>query len=594
LFLNRCQVSRSPRRRYTFGAFRFEVADLCLYRHGRLVPLTPKAAATLRVLLEHRGETVTKRRLLETVWPDSFVGDGVLSVNVFALRKALGSTGGQDGYIVTVPRRGYRFVGDVEERLEDDAAPAVAPAAPMEAARPLSSLAVLPFKTLAGDQVDYLGLSLADALVARLSKLPRLLVRPTSSVRNYVSLDQDAQSVGRELLVDAVLEGTLRHGEGRLRILVQLVDARRGVALWAEQFDEASADLFSIEDRLCDAVSHALLHRLSHDERVRLGRRPTMDPRAYQLYLRGRYFWSQRKPSTLQRGIACFQEALAIDPDFALAWAGLADSELLGATAVAPREAMPRARRAAERALALDADLAEAHASLGRIQMSFDWDWRGAERSFAHALDRNPHYATARQWRANLWLAQGRIDDAEAEMERAHAIEPFSLILRCARGWVQLMARRPDRALEHYRTVLEMEPRFLMAQREVAFVYEQLGGYDEALRATELSTSLGDESPFVLGARGRALARMGRAAEARAMLGRLEASRAGGYVPSQAFAILHEALGDSTAALRELRLACDEKASPLIWIKVDPWLDRLRPEPAFSEILERVGLDAVP
>jgi TolB-like protein len=580
-------VSQPDGRRYSFGPFRFDVATLCLYRDGSLVPLTPKAAATLRVLIEHRGETVTKEHLLETVWADSFVGDGVLSVNIFALRKAL--AGGEGGSIVTVPRRGYRFVGRVEQRGQSGVPAGEGPRP--EPASPLSSLAVLPFKTLADDRAEYLGLGLADALVARLSKLPRLLVRPTSTVRKYVSLNQDAQAVGRELMVDAVLEGTVRYGLGRIRILVQLVDARRGVTLWAEPFDEESEDLFRIEDRMCDVVSQALLRQLSDDERLRIGTRPTMDPRAYQLYLRGRYFWSQRQAASLQKAVACFQEALAIDPAFALAWAALADSELLGANAAVPLEAMPRARRAAERALALDAGLAEAHASLGRIQMSFDWDWAGAEESFANALDRNPHYATARQWRANLRLAEGRFDDAQVEVERAFGIEPFSLILRCARGWVELMSRRPARALEHYRQVLDMDSRFLMARREIALVYEHIGQLDEALRAAESASSLGDGSPFLASVRGRALARAGRTLEARRVLDDLDAARAEAYVPAQALAVVHEALGDRAAAIRELRRAYDERGSALLWIKVDPWLDRLRPLPEFAELLRRMSLD---
>jgi tetratricopeptide (TPR) repeat protein len=371
---------------------------------------------------------------------------------------------------------------------------------------------------------------------------------------------------------------------------MQLVNAREGVTLWAEQFDERFTDIFAVEDRISDQVARALLAHLSGDDHQQLSRHSTQNPEAYRLYLKGRYFWNKRTTADLQKGIEFFEQAIELDPQFALAWAGLADSYLLGASSLSPQEAMPKAKAAVLTALRLDDNLGEAHTSLARILMSFDWDWAGAEQAFRRALELNPNYATTRQWYANYLLATGRADQALAEIRRACELEPCSLILNCALGWVYNMSGQYDRAVEQYRQTLEMDPHFVMAQREIAFVYQQQGRYQEALAAIDQAINDGGENPIALAVRGRILAAAGEVEAARRVIVLLGEWQQRAYVPPMLISVIYAALGEKDEAFDWLWRACEDRSSPLVWLKVDPWLDSLRADPRFAELLRRVGL----
>jgi TolB-like protein len=279
-------MNHPARHFYEFGPFRLDVTERVLTRHGQPIPLTLKAFDTLLVLVENSGHIMTKEQLLNMVWPDSFVGEGVLSVNIFNLRKALGAGESESPFIETIPRRGYRFVAQVRQVIAESAS--------RNPTSAIQSLAVLPFKTLSADRSDeYLGLGLADALITRLSKVQRLLVRPTSVVRKYTSLEQDAAEVARRLRVESVLEGSIRQAGERIRVLLQLVSAHDGATLWAEQFDEPFTDIFTVEDQVSAQVTRALLVQLSSSEQQQLRQRHTQNTEAYRLYLQGRYFWEQ-------------------------------------------------------------------------------------------------------------------------------------------------------------------------------------------------------------------------------------------------------------------------------------------------------------
>jgi TolB-like protein/Tfp pilus assembly protein PilF len=568
---------------YAFGSFRLDIGERTLTRDAQEIRLTLKAFDTLALLVANHGHVVTKEQFLTTVWPDSFVGDGVLSVNILNLRKALGARDGVERFIETIPRRGYRFIAPVEEVVAEPAPAAVS-------TRQVSSVAVLPFKILGSDKAEYLGIGIADALIVRLSKVRRLRVVATGAMGTFTSLERDATEAARALAVDALVEGSIRESDGRIRVLVQMVDARTGAALWAEQFDEQFTDIFAMEDRIAEQVSQTLLHELTRGEREQLVRRVTVSSDAYRLYLQGRYFWNKRTPAALQKGIGYFREAIDVDPTFARAWAGLADSELLGASAASPREAMERARAAATKALELDDSLAEAHTSLGRVVMSFDLDWARAQDAFDRAIALNPTYATAHQWRANLLLARGRTEEALASMQRARDLEPFSLILNTAVGWVLYMSRRYDEAIASYRATLEMEPHFGMALREIAVAFERVGRCEEALEMLARARAAHGDHPMLVCFEGRVHATAGRAAEARAALEELYAKRARGYVPAILIAVLHAALGETEQAIDALWDAYEERSSPLMWMKVDPWLDGLRGHSKFVELMNRAGL----
>jgi TolB-like protein/Tfp pilus assembly protein PilF len=571
---------------YEFGSYRLDLAERLLLRDGQVVPLTLKAFDLLLALVENNGHLFEKEALLKAVWPDSFVEEGVLSVNVFKLRKALGETEGLK-FIETVPKRGYRFVAAVQAVY---ATPPLAATSVKGDSAP-SSIAVLPFRSLgADDSDDYLGLGLADALITRLSQLRRLVVRPTSAVRKYTGAVQDAQVAARDLMVEAVLEGSLRRSGERLRVTVQLIGSHEGGPLWAEKFDAQFTDIFAVEDSISAQVARALLQQLSGEEEQRLAKRQTANAEAYQRYLKGRYFWNKRTAAGLHKGIEYFQQALEIDPQYALAWAGIADSYLLGANLQPPHEAMPKAKAAALRALELDDTLAEAHASLARIRMFFDWDWAGAESAFRRALALNPNYVTARQWFANYLVAVGRAAEAIAEINLAQELDPVSLVINTARGWVYYFAREYDQALEQYQRALEMDASFVLAQREIGMVYERKGMYAEALEAAQQALRLGGENAIALTLLGRFYAVAGQHDDAEQVLARLQALASTSYVPPLLFAPIYAALGQHEQALEWLEKAYADRSSPLAWLKVDPWFDSLRAEPRFAELLRRIGL----
>lgn len=287
----------------------------------------------------------------------------------------------------------------------------------------------------------------------------------------------------------------------------------------------------------------------------------------------------------MHKGIEYFQQALEIDPHYALAWAGIADSYLLGANIRPPHEAMPKAKAAALRALELDDTLAEAHASLARIRMFFDWDWAGAESAFKRALELNPNYATARQWFANYLTAVGRAAEAIAQINLAQELDPLSLVINTARGWVYYFARQYDQALEQYQRVLEMDASFVQAQREIGLVYEQKGMYAEALAAAQQALSLGGENAIVLTILGRFYAVAGQRDEAGQIIARLHTLATTYYVPPMLFAPIYAALGEHEQALDWLEKAYKDHSSPLAWLKVDPWFDDLRDNPRFADLL---------
>lgn len=354
---------------FEFDGFTVDFGNRLLLRDNRPVAVTPKAFETLAVLLEHAGEVVGKDELLKRVWPDTFVEDGILTQNIYTLRKALQEAGGRRPYIETIPRRGYRFTGPAAERKP-------APARREEAG--IASLAVLPFEPLAGNTDDaYLGLGLADALITRLSNLRRIAVRPTSAVRRYLGIEREPAEVGRLLQVDAVLDGTIRRYGDSLRISVQLVSVRDDAPMWATRFDARSTDLFALEDSISRELAEELRLRLTRQERRRLNRSATRHPEAYDACLRGRYFWNRRTFEGLSKGIESFRRAIELDPGFALAYAGEADCLVLLPLfgAVAPREVFPKAIAAAERALALEDSLAEAQTSLAYARFIYERRW---------------------------------------------------------------------------------------------------------------------------------------------------------------------------------------------------------------------------
>lgn len=409
-------------RLYAFGPFLLDTRERRLLRDGEVVPLTLKAFDLLQVLVENQGHLLQKEELLRRVWPDAIVEENNLTVTISALRKALGEGPTEGQYIETVPRRGYRFVADFRASAESTEAvrspqerrarafalramvlaalAAVAALAwvwkrstPAATAVPVRSMAVLPFRSLTNDG-EYLGLGMADALITRLGSTKQLLVRSTGSVQKYTGPGLDPVAVGRDLQVDSVLEGSIQTDGDRLRTTVRLLRVGDGSTLWAGTFDERLTDIFAVQDSISQRMAGALALELTEAQRSLLTRRDTGDSEAYQLYLKGRFFWNKRSRDGFERGAAHFRQAVEKDPAYALAYSGLADS-YIGMTYylyAAPHTAMPLARAAALKALHIDGSLAEAHVSLAHVKTNYEWDWAEAERLFRKAIELEPEY----------------------------------------------------------------------------------------------------------------------------------------------------------------------------------------------------------
>ncbi len=567
-----------------FDGFRADLGNRLLYRGGRPVSLTPKAFETLAVLLERAGEVLGKDELLDRVWPGAFVEEATLTQNIYTLRKALAEAGGEPGYIETVPRRGYRFTVPVREEAAPQA-PAGVPA--------VASLAVLPFEALAGSLDDpFLGLGLADAVITRLSNLRQLRVRPTSAVRRWVGLERDPLAAGRALQVDAVLDGTLQREGSGIRLTVQLIGTGDGSPVWAARFDAIATSLFELEDSLSQRLAEELRLHLSPAERDRLAHRSTRDPRAYQAYLRGRYFWNRRDAEALQKALGCFREALAADERYAPAFAGLADCYVLLPLYgdVPPHAAFPQALAAAERALALDDGLAEAHTSLAYSRFFYAWDWAGAEAGFCRALELNAGYSTAHHWYAFLLSALGRHAEAVARARRALESDPLSLVINADLGLVLYFGREDGEAIDQFRRTVELDPAFAYARFGLGHACQLAGRLEEAVEQFRRAVELAPSSAFPRAALGQGLAAAGRVEEARAVLEDLRARAAERPVEASNFAFVYAALGEADEAIAWLDRACDERSRFVVFLNTWPIYDRLRGHPRWPALIRRVGL----
>jgi TolB-like protein/Flp pilus assembly protein TadD len=546
-----------------------------LWREGEVLPVTPKALDVLAALCAQPGEVVTKDELMRRVWPDTFVEEANLTVHVSALRKALGTQANGRPWIDTVPRRGYRFVGPPPRRT---------------ASGP-RSLAVLPFAALdARTADDHLGLGMADALITRLGRSGQILVRPTSAVMPYARAAADAAGSGRELSVDVVLEGKVQRAGERVRVTAQLVRVADGATLWADTLDEPFTGLFDVQDALSARLERALALQLGEPE-PRPAQRPTEDPEAYRAYLRGRYFWNKLTGPWLDKALAEFRAAVDRDERFARAWAGLADTQtmltLFGQTP--PAEGWAVARRAAERAVALDPGLGEARVSLGYVRLFQDWDWARAEAELQRAVSLSPASAEAHQWYALLLGMSGRFPEALQEVARAQELDPLSLTVNTNAGLLLYLRQQYEPEVEQHRRTLELDPDYGPAHWALGLAYAQQGRHEEAIAAHRKAVELWGGSALFKAVLGRSYALAGRRREAEEVLRELEAATGGARVSPYHVAILYALLGDHDHALQRLQEAAERRDHWLVWVKVDPILDPLRGDARFEALARAVG-----
>ncbi|EIL98837.1 winged helix-turn-helix domain-containing protein [Rhodanobacter thiooxydans] len=568
--------------RYAFGDFCLDDATHALSRDGTPVALTPRVFDTLLHLLARSGELIDKDELMQAVWPSRVVEENNLNQAISALRRALGETRGEHRYILTVPGRGYRFVAPVRVASSTD---------PALAAKPLRTLAVLPFRLLQPVADEVLQTGVADTLITRFSGLGELVVRPLSAVYRFSGAQRDPLEIGRRLGVDAVLDGTIQQAASRVRISLRLLNVAEGRQQWAEIFDTQAHDPFALQDAVAEKAAAALALRLTYDERIRLTRRYTDDPDAWRCYARARFLVEQRSPSGLKQAIACFRQALTLDPGYALPHAELSDVYTLQGVMGArpPHEVGPLALEAALHALAIDERLPVAHYALGHALVQYERDRRGAELAYRRALELDPNCANARHRYAILLMTSARPDEAFTQIRRARELDPTSLPMDVTEGFLYYWDRQYARAIGHLRDSIEREPHYWMAHYWLAQVLGSCGEHaaaaTSAQRANEL---LGDGGAAWLVAWAHAVA--GRRDEALAELDALLQRSRHRYVPPCDIAQVHAGLGDAGQVFAWLDRAEREHARYLDALGVNPILDAFRADPRMADLCARVGI----
>lgn len=456
-----------------------------------------------------------------------------------------------------------------------------------------ASIAVLPFADLSPEKdQEYFCDGITDELINTLAQVPGLRVVSRTSTFAFKGKPQDVRQIGRQLNVRVVLEGSVRKIGDQMRVTAQLASVADGYHLWSKTYEGNLRDVFAIQDEISRAIVSALRVQLVGEGRTLAGKRHSDNPDAYHLYLKGRYQWNKRTEEGLKKGIEYFEQAIAADPDYALAYVGVADCyAMLASYGVSPpREVMPKAKQAAAKALQMDDALAEACASLGLVKSFFDWDWLGAEQEYKRAIELNPNYATAHQWYSGCLRAMGRLDEALAEIRKAEELDPLSLVITRDVGRVYRLRRQHDLAIEQYRKALELEPDFPSAYLHLGLEYQATLQRDKAVATLEKGRSLSGANPLMTGGLGYCYASLGRTGEALRLLEELKQLSKKRYVSPITPAMIYIGMGRKDQAFEALEQAYEERDRWLAWLKVDPIFDSLRSDPRFGNLVRRVGL----
>ena len=470
------------------------------------------------------------------------------------------------------------------------------PSRSVRAPTAIDSIAILPLANLTADaNLEYLSDGITENIINRLAQLPALRVMAWSTVANYKGRESVPSEVGLDLGVSAVLMGRVLELGERLVVKVELIDVADGSQIWGEQYNRRASDIFTLQEEIARDISDKLRLKLTGEEIRRLSERHTENIKAYHAYLRGRYCWNKRTEEGLKKSIEYFRQAIEMEPTYALAYAGLADAYTVlgsfGISALAPCEAFPRAKEAAARALEIDETLAEAHASLANSLAYYDWDWAEAHREFARAFELKPGCTTAHHWYGLIYLtSMGRLDEAFAEIKRAHELEPLSLSINTDFGFLPYLMRRYDQAIDAYRKALELDQNFVYTHWKLGLAYEQKAMYEEAIAEFQKAIALSGGSAQAVVLLGHAYAVSGRQQEALQVLDELRELSKRRYVSSYRVAAIHLGLGETERAFAWLERAVEERDAWLVWLKVDPVLDALRPDPRFTDLVRRVGL----
>ena len=599
---------------YEFGPYRLQVSSRQLLRNGAPVSLTPKAFDTLLVLVERRDRVVEKAELMQLVWPDSFVEEANLSQTIFVLRKTLGDAPDGRPYIDTVPRRGYRFApGTRDEIVESPVTPGAALASRLQTpwmvasvalvvllalagtvlmrswsgeANRIESLVVLPFADLSkGAGSDTLVDSLTDALTTKLGQVGALRVISRTSAITYRNTNKTVPQIGRELNVDAVVEGTVQRVGERVRLNLKLIHAPTDRTVWAQSYEQGVPDALDLHNDMARAIISRTSVSLTEVERTRLAATTRVSPKVYEAYLKGRYFWTRRSEPDMRQALASFEEAIRLDHAYAPAYAGLADSyAIYGSYGWKLSGGNPwlRAVEAAEKAIALDEGLADGHTSRARIALNYELDWARTGAGYRRALELNPGYANAHHWYGYYLLLTGRLEDGEKEIRRALELDPLSPIFNANVGMAYYFGRRFDEAIAHWQKALEMHRNYPLLYGYLATAYIGKGLYADAVAMVQQSNALSGAGAREIGLLAHIYGRMGRVTDARALVAKLLPD---GDQAAYDIALAYVGMGDAGRAFEWMARSVDTRMGSFNELNADPIFDALRPDPRFTTLL---------
>jgi TolB-like protein/DNA-binding winged helix-turn-helix (wHTH) protein/Tfp pilus assembly protein PilF len=630
--------------RMRFGPFEADLRSGELRKHGVRLKLQDQPFQVLTLLLEHAGDIVTREELRQRLWPaDTFVDfDTGLNSAVKKLRDVLADSADQPRYIETIPRRGYRFVAplvdpspatvpssepETHEFASSQPASSVVPAAESfsltrlrllfaaavllllfvavflvyrntgagGARRPvIKSLAVLPLKNLSGDaSQEYLADGMTEALIGRLSEIHNIRVVSRTSVTCFKDTHLSVPEIARTLQVDAIVEGSVIRDGNRIRVHAQLIRAATDEHFWSEAYDRDLRDVLSLQSSVAQSIARKVEVTISGEEHARLSAARTVDREAYEAYLKGRYYWNKRTADSMPKAALYFEQAISKDPRFGAAYSGLADcnSGLAWHGFMSPAEVLPKAYAAAQKAVEIDPQSAEAHASLALV-LEHKWDWAGAEVEFKRALALNPQYANAHHWYGDYLSIQGRHDEALVEAKRALELDPLNLMIGTWVGLRYYLARRYDDAIEQSRNTVDLDPNFAAAHLILGESYVQQGKHKEGLDELQKAASLSGDSPLYMAQVGVSLALAGEKKEALRVIRELQDTSGKRYVSPYGFAQIYATLNDKQQTYKWLEVAYRDRAVWMSYLAVDPVFDSIRSEARFRDFLRRVGLSA--
>ena len=636
------QQANDPSGRLRFGVFEVDLRTGELKKHGLRIRLQEQPFQVLAMLLERPAELVTREELREKLWGQTVVDfDHGLNKAINKIREALGDSAEHPRFVETVARRGYRFLADVTLIDPDwqtrptteglapstDSHPVELAAAETPPTRPhrphtwtrlgfglalvlaatlswtlysqrqssleIRSLAVLPLESLSNDaSQDYFADGMTDALITDLGQISALRVISRTSIMTYKRVRKPLPEIARELNVEAVVEGTVWRSGDRVRITAQLIQVPDDKHLWAQSYEGDLQDALALQNSVARAIAEQIQVTLKPQEEAALKTSPTVNAEAYEAYLKGRYFWNKRTREGLVKAIDYFHQAIDTDPDYAMAYSGLADSYALSGDweygISSPQDAFPRAKAAVTKALALDDNLSEAHTSLAFIEDLYDWGWASAEKEYKRALALNPGYATAHQWYASHLMVMGHNGEAIAELKRAESLDPLSLIISADLADVLCVAHFLDESVQQSRKALEMDPHFAIAHYELGQALEQKKKYDDAIAEFRAAIELSGGNTTFESNLANAYAVSGREDEAMKIAEDLEGRQSDNSSTDASIALIYVGLGDNDRAMVWLNKAYQARFNPSILLR--PVFDPIRTDAGFQDLLRRIGL----